>query len=85
MIRVESGVARLDCRAPRVCGDDPNGNVCTERVTYVLPAYAGMIPAHGVNDWTDNRAPRVCGDDPNRGLYLHDLTVVLPAYAGMIP
>ena len=31
---------------------------------YVLPAYAGMIPAAHEFQVRERRAPRVCGDDP---------------------
>ena len=30
--------------APRVCGDDPYGDLQKVTKTQVLPAYAGMIP-----------------------------------------
>ena len=31
---------------------------------YVLPAYAGMIPAEASHTAVAGGAPRVCGDDP---------------------
>ncbi len=75
---------RDDGGAPRVCGDDPipQGKYSTQR--WVLPAYAGMIPAKPSGEDFRRCAPRVCGDDPiatdEQAAYLF----VLPAYAGMI-
>ena len=50
----------------------------------VLPAYAGMIPAHDRVDALRHGAPRIRGDDPSSDYQLQGSEGVLPAYAGMI-
>ena len=52
--------------------------------TFVLPAYAGMIPHNALRLNRTLRAPRVCGDDPEALVGSRVQSVVLPAYAGMI-
>ena len=44
-----TGVTAPSLCAPRVCGDDPLGNLAVCHSLIVLPAYAGMIPNFAIS------------------------------------
>ena len=49
---------------------------------YVLPAYAGMIPAFREDQRSAWGAPRVCGDDPSSAMVPGTSVVCSPRMRG---
>ena len=49
---------------------------------FVLPAYAGMIPAPGRIENPGAGAPRVCGDDPAKAVAIKAIGTCSPRMRG---
>ena len=51
----------------------------------LFPAYAGVIPFHGLSTFLSTPFPRIRGGDPRHGCRSYQAACLFPAYAGVIP